>query len=275
MFPFGFSLEELFYLSLILTVAGGYRETFLRASRNGGLFVGRAVGFIRQKREQVFASSAQRQEMQALQRQMSDALSELHSMRHNIRSAASWTPAMQHGSAQLPGGVAGADAASVQHHGAGAHSRSSLHKPGNSAASTSSKVPNAESSPDKALTPGTQADQAALVPAAVDDTNANAAAASAPAAGPASTAPGNGNSNGTSALSPQQRFEHLVVEDPTGHTVYIAGVPLIPVTAAAAGRAPEQRSGPLTGSRIAQEALAEQEVAHKAAQVLQGGPPKG
>jgi hypothetical protein len=116
MFPFGFSLQELFFFTVVLAVAGGvsqlpesiqrerrfehrqasikptdgcsgYKTQFIQYSRNGGVFVGRAVGFIRQKRDQVFTSSAQRAELDAMQQQLADAMSQMQSIRHDIRNS--------------------------------------------------------------------------------------------------------------------------------------------------------------------------------------------
>lgn len=270
MFPFGFSLEELFYLSVFLAVAGGYRDTFVRASRSGGVFVGKAVGFIRQKREQVFASSAQRQEMQALQQQMSDALSELHSMRHHVRSSASFESSRVPSSSQPQRAIAhGAlevapQGATVQQHSDGRRSESvnASTATQQEAHDSGSEMP-ASTSPVHSATQRSSTDNPLRCPADPQHSSPPATAHATSAA-----------ASSGEALSPQQRYQQLHVEDSSGHTVYIAGVPLIPVTAAAAGRAPEKRTGSLTGSHIAEEALAEQEVAHRAAQVLHGQPPK-
>lgn len=116
MFPFDLSFQDIFIVGVVLTVAGGttlstpcdsattprhgvaydhtylchatgYKEQFLRYSRQGGMFVGRAVGFIRQKRDQVFTSTAQKAEMEALQQQLSDAMAQMQFIRHDIRSS--------------------------------------------------------------------------------------------------------------------------------------------------------------------------------------------
>jgi hypothetical protein len=65
----------------------GYKKQFLEYARKSGVFVGRSVGFIRQKRDQVFTSSKQKAEMDALQNQLSDAMSQLQFIRHDIRSS--------------------------------------------------------------------------------------------------------------------------------------------------------------------------------------------
>lgn len=47
--------------------------------------MGRAVGYVRKKRDQVLSSSTQRKELSAVQRQLGDALGQLNTLRHEIR----------------------------------------------------------------------------------------------------------------------------------------------------------------------------------------------
>lgn len=68
-------------------MSAGYKKEFFQYSRSGGKFVGRAVGFIRNKRDQVFTSSGQRKELDALQQQLGDAMSQMQNIRYDIRSS--------------------------------------------------------------------------------------------------------------------------------------------------------------------------------------------
>jgi hypothetical protein len=70
----------------------GYKKQFLQYSREGGRFVGRAVGFVRQKRDQVFTSSGHRKELNALQQQLEDAMSQMQHIRYDIRSSTRLVP---------------------------------------------------------------------------------------------------------------------------------------------------------------------------------------
>lgn len=70
----------------------GYKKQFLQYSHSGGRFVGRAVGFIRQKRDQVFTGSGQRKELDALQQQLQEAMSQMQHIRYDIRSSARIIP---------------------------------------------------------------------------------------------------------------------------------------------------------------------------------------
>ena len=250
MLPFGFSFEELFYLGVFLTVAGGYRQSFLKASRSGGVFVGRAVGFIRQKRQQVFASSTQRAEMEALQSQLSDAMSQLSYIRHDIRSS---TRPLRGGA-----GMAGHDAAK-EHPSSAAVTQQ--------AASSQQDAAHGDAGTAADVQDSSRTRAAPTLDLANPMASATADAATTPQVQNVA-APAANHSPGT--LSAQQRFEQLQVEDPSGKTVYIGGVPLIPVSAAAANRGTAQRSGPVTGSELAEEALREQAVARKAAAFLAG-----
>jgi hypothetical protein len=258
MFPFGFSFEELFYAGAFLTIAGGYRASFLRYSRNGGVFVGRVVGFIRQKREQVFASSKQRAEMEALQSQLSDAMNQLNFIRHDIRS--STRAAYPAPSPSVPPEAGAGNARQSAHPPPG-----SQHVPSPAASQSADARPlpfAGASGPGQPHPDGSGRFDAA-------DPMGAAMTQASPAGSPSPSL------SGTATQTAAQRFQSLVVEDPSGRTVYIGGVPLIPVSAAAAGHAPAKRQGHLTGSHIAEEALREQEVAQRAAALLAGWPPPG
>ena len=73
-------------------VCAGYKKQFFQYSRSSGKFVGRAVGFIRQKRDQVFTSSGQQKELTALQQQLEEAMSQMQHIRYDIRSSARIMP---------------------------------------------------------------------------------------------------------------------------------------------------------------------------------------
>ena len=223
MFPFGFSFEELFILGAIVIVAGGYPEHFTRYARNGGVFVGRAVGFIRQKRDQVFASSQQKAEMQSMQSQLAEAMSQLQYIRHDIRYSHRPSPTP---SSSLP------TAEAINAH--------SLRK---------QMDDHTQQSPNQR--PSASAEAGHAVPFDV-----------------AAPLTPEGTHTASERCAAQQRFRGITPESASGRTVYVAGKPLIPVSAAAAGRLPERRNANVTGSHIAEEALLEQEVAAQASQVL-------
>jgi hypothetical protein len=251
MFPLGFTFEELFYMGLVLTFAGGYREQFLRVSRNSGVFVGRTVGFIRQKRDQVFTSTAQKAEMNALQSQLSEAMNQLQCIRHDIRSSTSplqgsAAPAA-HGSGQIPhqtmtaNHLASSSTGEPQVH--TAPSPPAHPAEGDGGVRTEAAVPRAAHSFDLSnpLVHGDRTESMREKPSAVED-----------------------------MLSPEQRFRQLAQPDDSGRTIYISGVPLIPISASAAGRMGGKRMGLLTGSHIAEDAILEQEVASEAGAFLKG-----
>lgn len=50
------------------------------------------MGFIRQQRDQVFSSSGQQKELNALQQQLQDAMSQMQHIRYDIRSSARMMP---------------------------------------------------------------------------------------------------------------------------------------------------------------------------------------
>jgi hypothetical protein len=119
MFPFGFSFNEILFVAAALGIAGGklrrssyhnaagtlqgvrwphdfgslagYRESMLRFSRSGGVYVGRVIGVIRQKREQILSGSNQA-EVKALRAQLSDAMQQMHSIRYEVAGVARMSP---------------------------------------------------------------------------------------------------------------------------------------------------------------------------------------
>lgn len=241
MWPFGFSLQELLGLSVVLTVAGGYRSHFLQASRRGGLFVGRAVGFIRQKRDQVFTSTAQKRELDSLHQQLSDAMSELQNIRYDIRSSARPFPADASRSQTLAARGSGPGAAAAE-------------------------VPNdhAESAVPRAESP--TSNNARVPPRSI----------AFDAADPLGTAsqPAAAGQLGEAGTSPAKRFNALKTTSDAGKTVHIGGVPLVAVSAADV-RPKGRKRGPTTGSHIVSDALDEQEIADQVTRVLQGSVPQG
>ena len=202
------------------------------------MYVGRAVGFIRQQRDKAFSSSRQKAEMQAMQAQLSEAMSQLQYIRHDIRSSA------------RPHGL----------------------QP--QAQATSSQVPPQEESTDPSAAgsvrpPASNPD--------VDVATANHHAFPAPADPVAAPWPvhvgagGEKEEHGAHVLSPARlRFHQISTECDEGRTVYVAGVPLVPVNAAAAGQSGTSKRHSGTGSFLAEEALIEQQVASQAHAFLGG-----
>eukprot|EP00892_Ulva_mutabilis_P012230 jgi/Ulvmu1/937/UM102_0020.1 len=307
MFPFDLSFQDIFLFGVVLTVAGGYKEPFLKYSRQGGLFVGRAVGFIRQKRDQVFTSTAQKEEMEALQQQLSDAMAQMQYIRHDIRSSTRISRAYmsQPGDREVPVDAAGqgtAAAQSTDHRRADDQRNASLpfrandplsspdtstvHISGpsivnqwsNEDAQTSSMA-KADSNSANDTTWSRQEDGAApRLPASRNpDNERREAVLGVIADGPASL------SGGTAAATPagagvmtgvksaRERFDSIDLGGQDGKVVYIDGVPLIPVSAADTGKLPE-RKGPITGSDIMEEALLEARVAREASAIIRGQP---
>ena len=240
MWPFGFSLQELLGLGMVLTVAGGYRAQFLRASKRGGLFVGRAVGFIRKQRDQVFSSTAQKRELDSLHQQLSEAMSELQHIRHDIRSSA--RPFSSDCSSQQPF-VAQNNAPTA-------------------AAMMGEAI--ATASPVHSTSLSTTAAQSVTFDAA-DPLHA---------AGPSELKAESTLHLKEGVYSPAERFKALQTVSVGGKTVYIGGVPLVPVSAADV-RTKANVGGATCGSQIVSEALEEQEVADQVTSVLRSSTPRG
>jgi hypothetical protein len=232
MFPFGFSVEELLTVVVVLTIAGGYRSQFLGASRNAGVFVGRTVGFIRQKREQVFTSKSQKREIESLHNQLSAAVSELQHIRYGIRTASPID--VSHRTEQ------GSEESSKR---PSAEQRS-LQDADDSAPNHSASISTMLSESREQAAPFNIVDP--LSSAGVGSSRQHGA-------------------DGLQGKLPHELFEQIGDVDPSCPATYIAGVRLVPISAKdvmAVGK------GPHTGSHIAKDALLEREVAEKASSVF-------
>jgi hypothetical protein len=231
MFPFGFSLEELCAVAFVLTVAGGYRSHFLGACRHAGVFVGRTVGFIRQKRDQVFTSKLQKREIESLHQQISAAMSELQQIRYGIRTTKP------------------IDGSHFAKHGPEMSTRDSGEK---------------QSVDDTALSAPYQSETKSKMPS-----NPRESAAPFNIVDPLNSArvcaPQRRDADEEQGKLPRELFEQIEGIDPSGRISYIGGVRHVPISAKDVMPADQ---GSHTGSHIAKDALLERKVAEKASSIF-------